>query len=698
VDRELALLVILFACLRLAAVLFLGSGGNVYQGDSDLQFYRSVGELSLGGYYPLLDYWMEYPPLFPWLVVGIYQLSLLLPAWPNNLLWFQVMLSTVLAIFDVGNVILVSGLAKLLHGRRAAVRAAWMYALLFIPLFALLSWFDTIPLFFLLLTVWLALRGRGGTSGAVAGLGLMVKIIPILAVPAAFLGFQQFRARLRFTTALAIAVGAVVAPFLWLNPTMLVASVRFIASRDSWETIWALLEGYFGTGRVPPLAARFDPQMATWELHPSTLPWSAITGVFLLLCLLLYTRHLDWQKPAVAIPAVALTVNLFLLFSKGYSPQFLVYPLALLVVLLPDVRGAAVAVLLTANNLVEWPFAFGLTSDDRLAWLVVGNRTFLLVWLSVEYAGLLVARPEGIWAWLRTRLRWIVGAAATLAVAVGILIVLGHYVTPNRPDDAVAVANYLTSFAGPDQAAIASSRDAFYQVRPRVAIGDWVLAESDAGEWPTSLDDRVSTLRQGRSRVWLIVDQSGKNSADAGKLVQSMDAWGSRATDVWFGRFHLLGYVASTPSDQAPSVHLHDVFGGVLGLQGYDLSTRDLAPGGGLTLALDFETEAPVGKDYKVFVHLVDANGQIITQSDRPLSHAGRASSKWSVGETDREGYDLLAPADAACGDFTLEAGLYDPATGQRLEITSGADVGHDTVVLAQPRACPNQGQPTPRS
>ncbi|MGH7862179.1 MAG: hypothetical protein ACREOS_08045, partial [Candidatus Dormibacteraceae bacterium] len=340
-GHELAILALLFVSLRIAGGLFFGSGGNVFQGDADFQFYRSIGELSLAGHFPDLDYWLEYPPIFPWIVVGIYRLSLLLPAWPNNLLWFQVMLSTLLAVFDVGNLVLVHALAKALHGRRLALRAAWMYALLFFPFFTMLSWFDTIPLFFLLLTIWLALRGRAGSAGVAVGLGLMIKVIPIVAAPAVFLGWPRLSARARFVAAFGLVVSAVIAPFLWLNPTMLLASGRFIASRQSWETIWALIEGYYGTGRVPLLASRFDPGMATWELHPSTLPWSAVTGTFLVLCLLLYTRRLAWDEPRVAVPAVALTLNLFLLFSKGYSPQFLIYPLALLVVILPGWRGAA---------------------------------------------------------------------------------------------------------------------------------------------------------------------------------------------------------------------------------------------------------------------------------------------------------------------------------------------------------------------
>ncbi|HLZ07883.1 MAG TPA: hypothetical protein VKT80_04795, partial [Chloroflexota bacterium] len=473
-DREFGLLALLFISLRLAAVLFLRSGGYVYQGDHDFLFYRDVGELSLSGYYPYLDYWMEYPPLAAWAIVGVYRLSLLLPSWPDSLLWFHTFLATFSAIFDVGNLFLVYKIADLLHGRRLGLRAAWIYALLFLPLYALISWLDSMAVFFLLLTTWLALRGRPATAGVAAGLGLLTKLIPAVAVPAGFLGFQQYPRRVRYLAAFLFVVAILAGPLLVANPTMFLASAREIVSRASWETIWALLENYFGPGLVPYLASRFDPSVATWQSHPGAFPKWPITGAFLLSCLLLYTRRLAWHRPQVAIPAIALTVNLLLVFSTGFSPQYLLYPLVFLIVVWPSLRGAAYAVLLTADDLLEWPFAIGyFGSDHQMDWLVILTRTILLIWLCVEYGGLLFGGVAGRWAMLRHRLRWLVVAGATAAVIAGIGLTAHHYFERTHPDDATSIGEYLDWFSVPDQAAIATSRDAFYQIRPRVSLDHW---------------------------------------------------------------------------------------------------------------------------------------------------------------------------------------------------------------------------------
>ncbi|HLH73085.1 MAG TPA: hypothetical protein VKX96_07360 [Chloroflexota bacterium] len=689
VDHEFALLALLFFCLRLAAVLFFRSGGNVYQGDHDVQFYRSIGELSIAGYYPYLNFWMEYPPIFAWAIVAIYQLSLLLPSWPNNLLWFQVFLSTVLVVFDVGNLILIYRLASILHSRQVALRAAWIYSLLFFPLYVVLSWFDTVALFFLLCTLWLALREQTSSAGVSAALGLMVKVIPVVAVPASFLALRRRSGRLQYVVTFLLASMAIIAPFYFANPTMLVASLRMILGRSSWESIWSFFEGYYNIAIVPLLSARFDPKMAEWSPHPATLPWAAITGTFFVLCLLLYTRPLDWHQPTVAVTAAALTLNLFLIFSKGFSPQFLVYPLALLVVVLPNTWGALYALVLTADDLLEYPFALGFFGDDhRLAWLVVIIRTSLFIWLSVEYTGLLFAYPHGWWAQWRSRFGALVISATVLGVIVSGGLSISHYFMPTRPDDAVPMASYLTAFAGPGQAAVASTRDAFYEMRPRISIPNWMLVQGDDGQWPSSVEDRVATLRQGKARVWVIIDQAGQNSSDVDKVVRSMDAWGSRASDVWFGHYHLLGYLPYRAPASDPSEPRHEDFAGVLALQGFDVSSQELKPGEGLAVILYFDSEASVQKDYKVFIHLVDAQGRIIAQNDRLLSYAGQGSAQWKIGTSDREGYDLLVPGTTACGTYTLLAGLYDPANGQRVKIKAGPSTGVDNVELTKVRVC----------
>jgi hypothetical protein len=66
-----------------------------------------------------------------------------------------------------------------------------------------------------------------------------------------------------------------------------------------------------------------------------------------------------------------------------------------------------------------------------------------------------------------------------------------------------------------------------------------------------------------------------------------------------------------------------------------------------------------------VFVHLVDAAGQIVAQSDAQPS-GGYPTDAWAAGEVVVDQH-ILAAAPDATGVYRLYAGMYDPLTGQRL-------------------------------
>lgn len=100
---------------------------------------------------------------------------------------------------------------------------------------------------------------------------------------------NRTRHRLVYLLAVAAAALAIGLPFAALNATMLTASFHAMVSRSSWETIWALFEGYFSFGKVAPLADRFIPETAGWQSHAAQLPWIWIEAGFLLLYLLIWT-------------------------------------------------------------------------------------------------------------------------------------------------------------------------------------------------------------------------------------------------------------------------------------------------------------------------------------------------------------------------------------------------------------------------
>jgi hypothetical protein len=117
------------------------------------------------------------------------------------------------------------------------------------------------------------------------------------------------------------------------------------------------------------------------------LPWLLISIAFLAIFLFIYTRRIDWRKPANSIALGGLTVNLFLLWSKGFSGQFIVYAFPFLVLLMPNLRGVLYTALLSVLWVAEWPLAFMPLENENwfILWIVLA-RTAILIALCVEYA------------------------------------------------------------------------------------------------------------------------------------------------------------------------------------------------------------------------------------------------------------------------------------------------------------------------
>lgn len=397
-------LLITFIAFRLMAVLLVRPGGYITT-LSDFTFYRLLASYASQGFYPSVHYWTEYQPLFPWIPVGIYRLSLLLPNWGEPGFWFNLLLGAFFLLAETANLVLIYLIGKYLHSPAVALRIAWTYSLLFVPLWTMLGWFDLFGLTFLLLALYLTLCRRGLAGGAVAGVGFLVKLWPIVVAPVAFWREPTWRRRLLLVGVTALTVVAVSLPFFLLNPRLFALSWTINLKRSSWETVWALLEGFTGFGLAGG-ANRFDPTQAGALQHPTSLPWLWISAGFALLylCLWLAARgKLDNGQeaqddlvpyPFRAVAFTGLTMNLATLYLKGYSPQFLVWLLPFVLLLLPGLRGVAYALLLSAINLVESPVYFTLLPDRP--WLLTGAvlaRTGLLLLLAVEYGFMALGRP-----------------------------------------------------------------------------------------------------------------------------------------------------------------------------------------------------------------------------------------------------------------------------------------------------------------
>lgn len=137
--------------------------------------------------------------------------------------------------------------------------------------------------------------------------------------------------------------------------------------------------------------------------------------------------------------------------------------------------------------------------------------------------------------------------------------------------------------------------------------------------------------------------------------------------------------------------------GGKVRLLGYDLENgRGKAgePGGGgivvqpgdsLHLTLYWQALAPMDVSYTVFTHLLDGNNVIWGQHDIVPGGGTLPTTSWVADEIIEDNYVITVKPDAPAGGYALEVGMYDAATGQRLEVLSSEGEGlGDRVLLPE--------------
>jgi hypothetical protein len=131
--------------------------------------------------------------------------------------------------------------------------------------------------------------------------------------------------------------------------------------------------------------------------------------------------------------------------------------------------------------------------------------------------------------------------------------------------------------------------------------------------------------------------------------------------------------------------------GEATGLVGYRLAQDEVAPGDTLLLTLYWRAETAVEGDYTVFAHLQGPDGQLVAQQDNPPIRGTLPTSDWKPGVLVEDPYEIQVPPDAAFGDYVLSAGMYNPATVERLPAcaSDGARLPEDRVVLATVRVRP---------
>jgi hypothetical protein len=138
--------------------------------------------------------------------------------------------------------------------------------------------------------------------------------------------------------------------------------------------------------------------------------------------------------------------------------------------------------------------------------------------------------------------------------------------------------------------------------------------------------------------------------------------------------------VWTMPSSFAPvEVSLGDVVG-LVGVRGVPESA---VPGREIDLQLAWTALMEMEHAYRVYVHLLDENGDLLDQNDGEPVGWTRPTPGWAPGEVVVDPRPLNVPEGAPSGRYLIRVGLYDPDSGLRLTTPEGEDgVVVGTVVV----------------
>ena len=403
-DFRLLLLLFVFFRFLLALiyqpVLVDGVERGLTSG-GDFGYFFALARLTDDGLWPYRDWWHEFPPLTSQLMILAYRLAGTRAAYSG----FSLIFGFLMLAADVGSLVLLRAIGARLYDRGVGLALAWVYALLLAPVVFMWWNFEALVAFLLLLGIYGLVARRDTLSGLATAAGGLVKFTPLLLLGAVW-RFRPPREALRYTLVSLGLFALVYALFFAQSGEMTLPSLTAQFGKASYQTVWALIDGNYTTGLFGAVDSHFDPAAATASYgNPAVIPGWLRLGVAALIGLFVYARTRRFDRRGF-VAFVTLTLLIFFLQAQGWSPQWLVQIIPLVLLCFPTFNGVFVLLLLTLMSFTEYPLLFIASPEgpprvhpDMLpafSALVVA-RTALLVGLCVALYRRLRQEPAEVW-------------------------------------------------------------------------------------------------------------------------------------------------------------------------------------------------------------------------------------------------------------------------------------------------------------
>lgn len=227
----------------------------------------------------------------------------------------------------------------------------------------------------------------------------------------------------------------------------------------------------------------------------------------------------------------------------------------------------------------------------------------------------------------------------------------------------------LQKVAGPADAVLLTPPEQVYALG-RFGDGALALYPFPAESRPlveADLED-LSQLGSQHDRVWVVAGEVGATDPQ-GLMTSWLAEHTYQAHSAWYGSLQLLLYGPEPETtDTIPFRPSQTTWQEGVSLQDHRFLDSEVPLGQILRLELRWQAEEPPEERYKVFVHLLDGNGQLVAQRDSEPVSGTRPTTGWFPGELISDKHGLWLPTSLPEGDYQLVLGLYHTETGERLQ------------------------------
>ena len=204
---------------------------------------------------------------------------------------------------------------------------------------------------------------------------------------------------------------------------------------------------------------------------------------------------------------------------------------------------------------------------------------------------------------------------------------------------------------------------------------------------PTLLVPELERIAATHDRLYVLY--WGEGQRDPERVIERwLDGNTYKASEEWVGDVRFAVYAVPHQADitVTPSgATFAGLDGETITLKSYTVWPQMARPGEVVQAQLVWTADATPARPYKVFLHLIAADGSLVAQRDAEPVGGSRPTTTWMPGEEVVDNHGLLMPPDLPPGDYALRLGLYDafdPAI--RLAVEGADSLLLTTVTVAE--------------